>query len=77
MDLDDDLRQLTFYSVQSGDTIYLRWWLLRDDKFQMKATVTTSTKVCIAFLHEPVTIDFSALPLPYPLPLFPSILGGC
>nr|XP_058944024.1 tubulin-specific chaperone E-like [Pocillopora verrucosa] len=25
VDLDDDLRQLTFYSVQSGDTIYLRW----------------------------------------------------
>jgi len=25
VELDDDLRQLTFYSVQSGDTIYLRW----------------------------------------------------
>ncbi|KAJ7377274.1 hypothetical protein OS493_030085 [Desmophyllum pertusum] len=25
VELDDDLRQLTFYSVQSGDTLYLRW----------------------------------------------------
>ena len=25
VELDDDLRQLIFYSVQSGDTIYLRW----------------------------------------------------
>ncbi|XP_068679242.1 tubulin-specific chaperone E-like isoform X1 [Montipora foliosa] len=25
VELDDDLRQLTFYSVRTGDTIYLRW----------------------------------------------------
>lgn len=25
VDLDDDLRQLTFYSIQTGDSIYLRW----------------------------------------------------
>ena len=27
IELDDDLRQLTFYSVESGDTILVRWWM--------------------------------------------------
>jgi len=25
VELDDDLRQLSFYSVRNGDTIFLRW----------------------------------------------------
>lgn len=25
--LDDDLKQLNFFSIESGDTILLRWWL--------------------------------------------------
>jgi len=46
VELDDDLRQLTFYSVQSGDTIYLRWWL----KCQIKSTETTPTNQRTTFL---------------------------